>query len=62
MQTADEKEDQELSKWYKYHRPYTKEEKKLLLSKEVLVALEAALGNHIYQCQNTLYRQLRGGV
>ena len=48
--------NQELSKWFKYHRQYSKEEKRLLIAKVVLVALEVTLSNHIYQCQNVLYR------
>ena len=37
----------EESKWFKYHREYTQEEKKLLISKVVQVALEATSSNHI---------------
>ena len=49
------------SKYYQFHRQYTIEEKRLIISKVILVATEIALGHHIYQCQNLLYRQLRGG-
>ena len=55
-------EDPEESKWFKFHRKYSQEEKRLLLSKVVQVALEATFSNHIYQCQNTLYRQCKGGA
>ena len=51
----------EISKYYRFHRPYTEEEKRLILSKTVLMATETAFENHIYQCQNSLYRQLIGG-
>ena len=33
----------------------------MLLSKVILIGLETVLSNHIYQCQNKLYRQLKGG-
>ena len=53
--------EKEESKWFKYHREYTEEERRLLISKMVLVALETTFGNHIYQCRNNLYRQSQGG-
>ena len=54
-------EQPEESKWYKFHRKYTQEEQRLLISKVVQVALEATFSNHIYQCQNNLFRQCKGG-
>ena len=45
----------------KIHMKYTEEEQKVLLSKVVQVALEATFSNHIYQYQNNLYRQSKGG-
>ena len=58
---AMEDDDPEESKWFKFHRKYSEEEQRLLLSKVVQVALEATFSNHIYQCQNNLYRQCKGG-
>ena len=49
------------SKFYKFHRQYSDQEKRLIISKVVLVATEIAFSHHIYQCQNQLYKQLRGG-
>ena len=56
-----EEGDEEMSKWFQYHRLYSQEEKRLLISKVVLVTLETTFANHIYQCQNVLYRQCQGG-
>ena len=56
-----EEGEKEQSKWFRFHRDYTEEEKRLLFSKVVIVALETTFPNHIYQCQNNLYRQSQGG-
>ena len=44
-----------------FHRKYSKEEERLILLRVVLVTIETVLTNHIYQCDNSLYRQLKGG-
>ena len=56
-----EQAKQAASKYYTFHRQYTTEEKRLIISKVILIATEVAFGHHIYQCQNQLYKQLRGG-
>ena len=62
MEEIDVDDDQEItSKWYKYHRKYTVEERRLLIAKAIQAALEVCFGNHIYQCENELYRQVVGG-
>ena len=48
-----EEMDHRRSRWFHFHRQYTREEKRLLLSKVVLVALETVLSNHIYHIQTT---------
>ena len=55
-------EEIEDSKWWPYYRPYTKDEKRKIIAKVIQVSLEAVFGNHIYQCNNSLYKQLKGGV
>ena len=56
----EELDDQEevISKWHKFYRPYTATEKKRLVAKVVQIALEQCFSNHIYQADNTLYRQV----
>ena len=49
------------SRWFKFQREYSPEEKRLLLSRVVLIALETVFANHIYQCENSLYKQRTGG-
>ena len=46
---TDENEETEIeSKWYTFYRQYTTEERKLLVAKVILVALETCFTNHIY--------------
>ena len=61
MEVDQDQEKETESKFFKFHRQYSEQEKRLIVSKVVLVATEIAFSNHIYQCQNTLYKQLRGG-
>ena len=53
-------EDQ--GKWQQFGRRYTEEEKTLLLSKVLMIAIEVAFGAHIYSFHNAFYRQKRGGA
>ena len=60
-EVAVEDDDPEESKYFRFHRKYSEGEKRLLLSKVVQIALETTFSNHIYQCQNVLYCQVKGG-
>ena len=47
---------EEQGKWQQFGRQYTEEEKTLLLSKVLMIAIEVAIGAHIYSFHNAFYR------
>ena len=61
VEEVDTEEEEDLSRWRPFFRPYTPEERRILVSKAVQVALETCFHNHIYQCENELYCQKIGG-
>ena len=55
-------ETEEEGKWKEFGRQYSEEEKTLLYSKVIMVAIEVAFSSHIYTFHNELFRQLVGGA
>ena len=50
------------SKWQGIGRPYTQEEKDLIVSKVIQIGIETCMGNHVYCFKGELYRQAEGGA
>ena len=50
------------TRWIPLPREYSKKEGKVLVAKAIMIGIETSFGEHIYEFNGDLYKQLKGGA